>query len=598
MKCTGCSGFASKRLRSCPTKLSTVRTEPDRLAPHQVEQLRAREHLRRMTHEEREQLELEVRELDLDVGARDHALREIDRDVVEAHHRAGRWRHRVDHGCGRRRAGAPQHGLDACEQLGERERLGDVVVGTQAQRRDLIELAVARGQHDHRHDVVGGAHLGEHLEAVLARQVDVEQHEIDLGLEDDPQAVFAIARDRRRVAGELEVERQPGRDRVVVFDDQDAAAHAMAPAPADRAATPTSCGPRRSLILNSVWPGRECTSILPRWPRTIARTNARPKPIPGVPESAVARPRANCSNTSRCSSRGMPMPLSRTTSSTLRPAARAITLICLSSPEYFPAQLVEQVRDRAHQRRAVADHAEVGLEVADDRRRPRQRRRIEHRDRIVDDIGDIDAFAREDVLARRQPLEIEQAADEMLEALGLAAEQRQHLLAIGGLEATIAQRLDEQLDRGQRRAQLVRHARHEVVLDADERRPAPDEHRAEDVAGHDAHAQREHEDAEQQRRRRLLRDDQQDPDAGEQHRRHQRRQHQHELRATQLQVGRRETHAATMPCRRRRARSRRRARRPPRPPPSRPADCRARDRAADAGPRRGRPRRARAARSR
>src|SRR5688572_16149718 len=54
-----------------------------RLPPHEVEQLRAREHLVRMADEEHEELELEVRQLDLLAGALDHTLPEIDRDVAE-----------------------------------------------------------------------------------------------------------------------------------------------------------------------------------------------------------------------------------------------------------------------------------------------------------------------------------------------------------------------------------------------------------------------------------------------------------------------------------------------------------------------------------
>ena len=121
--------------------------------------------------------------------------------------------------------GPAQHGVDPREQLGERERLGDVVVGAEPQRGDLVELVLARRQHDHRDQVVGGAQRGEHLQPVLPGQVDVEQDQpevLDLGL---GQRVEPVARDRGGVAGELEVERQPGGDRVVILDDQDPPDH-------------------------------------------------------------------------------------------------------------------------------------------------------------------------------------------------------------------------------------------------------------------------------------------------------------------------------------------------------------------------------------
>src|SRR5207237_518332 len=89
-----------------------------RLPPHEVEQLRAREHLVRVAHEEHEQLELEVGQLDLDVVLLDGALPEVDRDAGELDEVA------VRRGDRRRRwklPGAAQHGLDAREQLRETE---------------------------------------------------------------------------------------------------------------------------------------------------------------------------------------------------------------------------------------------------------------------------------------------------------------------------------------------------------------------------------------------------------------------------------------------------------------------------------------------
>ena len=53
------------------------------LVPHQVEELGAREDLGRVGDEEDEQLELEVRELDVVTGAGDRALGRDDLDVAE-----------------------------------------------------------------------------------------------------------------------------------------------------------------------------------------------------------------------------------------------------------------------------------------------------------------------------------------------------------------------------------------------------------------------------------------------------------------------------------------------------------------------------------
>src|SRR5262249_5681000 len=46
--------------------------------------------------------------------------------------------------------GAPQHRTDARPKLIELERLGDVVVGSQLQRLNLVDGLIARGKHDDR----------------------------------------------------------------------------------------------------------------------------------------------------------------------------------------------------------------------------------------------------------------------------------------------------------------------------------------------------------------------------------------------------------------------------------------------------------------
>jgi len=87
---------------------------------------------------------------------------------------------------------------------------------------DPVAEAVARGQHDHRRRIVAGTHGAQHVEAVAARQAEVEQHEVE-----------ALARQRaerrRRVAHPVDREAlQPQRatqavaDHAVVFHQQQA----------------------------------------------------------------------------------------------------------------------------------------------------------------------------------------------------------------------------------------------------------------------------------------------------------------------------------------------------------------------------------------
>src|SRR5690606_32382157 len=103
----------------------------------------------RVAGEVEQELELEVGEVDLDAGPGDRAGGEVDLDVAEAHGRAVR---RIGGA-----AAAAQDRADPRHQLGQGERLGDVVVGAEPERGDLVVLPLARRQHDDRGAVAAGA---------------------------------------------------------------------------------------------------------------------------------------------------------------------------------------------------------------------------------------------------------------------------------------------------------------------------------------------------------------------------------------------------------------------------------------------------------
>ena len=65
-------------------ELHLVAADAERVAPDELEQLVAREHLPRMADEGREEPELERRQLHLPVGDRDPGLRPVDRQVAVA----------------------------------------------------------------------------------------------------------------------------------------------------------------------------------------------------------------------------------------------------------------------------------------------------------------------------------------------------------------------------------------------------------------------------------------------------------------------------------------------------------------------------------
>ena len=111
----------------------------------------------------------------------------VQRQVAAHHHAAGR-------GAGAFRAAglvAAQQGADALDQQALGERLGDVVVGAEAQAHQFVHLLVLGGEEDHRH----GAALAQPLQqfhAVHARHLDVEHGEVDRAGVQALQGAFAV----------------------------------------------------------------------------------------------------------------------------------------------------------------------------------------------------------------------------------------------------------------------------------------------------------------------------------------------------------------------------------------------------------------------
>ena len=73
--------------------------------------------------------------------------------------------------------GAAQHRVHAGEQFFQVERLRDVIVGAEFQSAELVDFLSLRGEKDDRRPQRLAPALDE-LEAALARQVHVEQHEV------------------------------------------------------------------------------------------------------------------------------------------------------------------------------------------------------------------------------------------------------------------------------------------------------------------------------------------------------------------------------------------------------------------------------------
>ena len=72
----------------------------------------------------------------------------------------------------------PQHGVDAQHQLGDREGLGDVIVGAQRQAVNDVLIGAARGEQDDGLLAIVFAYAPADLEAVQTRQHHVQQYQV------------------------------------------------------------------------------------------------------------------------------------------------------------------------------------------------------------------------------------------------------------------------------------------------------------------------------------------------------------------------------------------------------------------------------------
>ena len=75
---------------------------------------------------------------------------------------------------------AAEQRVDAGEQLGEGERLDEIIVGSLLQPVDAIVDRAERGQHQHRRRHACGAQRAQHRQAVEPGQHAIEDDEIEL----------------------------------------------------------------------------------------------------------------------------------------------------------------------------------------------------------------------------------------------------------------------------------------------------------------------------------------------------------------------------------------------------------------------------------
>ena len=188
------------------------------VAPDALEEDLAREDLAGPPRQLHEQVELGPRERDLAAVAGDRPGRHVDGE------RAKPEASRV----GGPAASAAKRRPDARNELGQLERLADVVVGPGLQADHDVERVAARGQHDDR-DRRFAADLAGDLQAVEAGEHHVEQDEVGPLRPESRQPVAAVGRGDDAEAGPAQAERRDLADRRVVLDQQDASVHGQPP---------------------------------------------------------------------------------------------------------------------------------------------------------------------------------------------------------------------------------------------------------------------------------------------------------------------------------------------------------------------------------
>ena len=128
----------------------------------------------------------------------------------------------ADHVLGQAGADAAQHGAQARQKLGHRERLGEIIVGAGVEAADAVGLLAARRQHDDRHvaGFLAAAQAAADFDAGELRQHPVQQHQIGLFLGGDQQRFLAVLRFQHAIAFALQIVAQQGDQGAFVFGDQ------------------------------------------------------------------------------------------------------------------------------------------------------------------------------------------------------------------------------------------------------------------------------------------------------------------------------------------------------------------------------------------
>ena len=121
----------------------------------------------------------------------------------------------------RRRLPAAQQHADPGQQLDERERLYQIIVGPAFQALHAVVHLVARAQNQHWRAGFSIANLLQHREPVHVRQTEIENDQIVLGGVDHIDRMAAVARDVHGITAAFKAPRQKIGDPFFVLHDED-----------------------------------------------------------------------------------------------------------------------------------------------------------------------------------------------------------------------------------------------------------------------------------------------------------------------------------------------------------------------------------------
>ena len=179
--------------------------------------------------------------------------------------------------------GVPQRGPQPRGQFANPERLLDIIVGAEIERLDLLRLAIARGEHDHRRRREL-ADVAQHLLAVAVGQAEVEDDEIGRAGRRQPQGLSAgLGRLHLKTGGGERDGEKPLNLRLIVDHQNARACHA---AGLDAIGVGWATGSRTTNRVPRLRTAGLCATIVPPMASTRRREIERPRPVPALRPSA------------------------------------------------------------------------------------------------------------------------------------------------------------------------------------------------------------------------------------------------------------------------------------------------------------------------